>query len=96
MWGDYWIAYRLDWLTHERIAAANSKGIDRYQPYEDRVRASNHQAWVVEAGEHADLLAAELDRLGVPYEREDAGPYVVVVPARPVLPEEVDAERIGR
>jgi hypothetical protein len=36
---DYWLAYKLTFLTGERIIVAPDNGVDRYPPYRDRVRA---------------------------------------------------------
>jgi 4-amino-4-deoxy-L-arabinose transferase-like glycosyltransferase len=95
--GDYWVAYRLAFETEERIIATPSWGIDRYPPYTDAVRASPRSAWVVDAGAQRDALLAALARLGVPAEVRPAGEFTVVVPARPVTPEELPeaARRAG-
>ncbi len=89
VWADYWVAYRLDFETAERITAAPSWGVERYEPYTRRVQGSARVAWVVTAGPQADALRAGLARLGVPAEEHAAGELVVVVPARPVAPTEL-------
>jgi 4-amino-4-deoxy-L-arabinose transferase-like glycosyltransferase len=97
VWGDYWVVYRLDWHTEERIVAAPTVGLRRYRPYADAVRAAPRAAWVVERGRDEALVRQGLVDLAVPFVAEEAGAYVVVVPERPVLPEELDAsDRIGR
>ena len=93
VWGDYWIVYRLDWLTGERIVGAPAVGIERYEPYERQVRAAERSAWVVERGRDEARLLDDLTEQSVGFEVEPAGAYVVVVPARPVLPEDLDPRR---
>ena len=39
-WGDYWVAYRVTFETQERVIAASSSGMPRYEPYTDHVEAS--------------------------------------------------------
>jgi 4-amino-4-deoxy-L-arabinose transferase-like glycosyltransferase len=96
VWGDYWVVYRITWHTDERIVAAPAVGIERYEPYERAVRAARRSAWVVEPGDDAPLRQ-DLDRLGVPFRAEDAGAYVVILPERPVSPDELPADRhLGR
>jgi hypothetical protein len=91
-WGDYWVAYRLTFETQERVIAASSSGIPRYEPYADHVRASPRPAWVVDAGSQLDHLEVALAGLGVGYRVVPAGEVAVVVPERPVGPMEVPEE----
>jgi Dolichyl-phosphate-mannose-protein mannosyltransferase len=37
--GDYWLSYKLTFLTNERIVVAPENGVDRYSPYTAQVRA---------------------------------------------------------
>jgi hypothetical protein len=37
--GDYWVSYKLTFLTGERIIIAPNNGVDRYPPYAAQVRA---------------------------------------------------------
>jgi 4-amino-4-deoxy-L-arabinose transferase-like glycosyltransferase len=97
VWGDYWIVYRLDWHTDERIVAAPAVGIKRYEPFDRAVREAGRSAWVVERGADEATLRQGLDRLAVPFRSEGAGAYVVIVPERPVAPEELrPTRRLGR
>jgi hypothetical protein len=97
VWGDYWVVYRLAWHTGERVVGAPSVGILRYAPYEQAVRAAPRSAWVVERGRDEALVRDGLERLPVPFVEQVAGAYVVFVPERPVLPEELDvSRRMGR
>ncbi len=94
VWGDYWVAYRLDFETGERIVSSPAAGIVRYQPYHDLVRASPRSAWVVLRGRQLDAFTEAMAAKGVAWERVEAGGFVVAVPARPVQPEELpDAAR---
>jgi hypothetical protein len=96
-WGDYWIVYRIDWHTNERIVGAPAVGIARYAPYERAVRAAPRSAWVVERGRDDAALRRDLTDLAVPFRAEEAGAYVVILPERPVPPEELRAaRRLGR
>lgn len=97
VYGDYWVAYRLAFESQERIIAAPSWGIDRYEPYTRRVRASPRVAWVVSIGPQRDALLRRLDELGVQASTQDAGEFTVVIPDRPVRPEELpDRARYSR
>jgi hypothetical protein len=89
VFGDYWVAYRIDFETDERIIASPSWGIDRYERYTRTVRASPRSAWVVLPGDQEAALRAALQGLGVGAQFLPAGELVVVVPDRPVMPEQV-------
>ncbi len=91
VYGDYWVAYRLDFETAERIVAAPAWGVERYEPYTRRVQGSARVAWVVSVGPQADALRAALAELGVAAIEHPAGEFVVVVPDRPVAPAELPA-----
>ena len=91
-WGDYWVAYRVTFETQERVIAASSSGMPRYQPYTDHVRASPRPAWVVDAGNQLDHLTDALDDLGVGARVIPAGEFAVVIPDRPVGPMDVPEE----
>ena len=39
--GDYWLSYKLTFLTGERIIIAPDNGVDRYPPYTAQVRAQS-------------------------------------------------------
>jgi len=89
VFGDYWVAYRIDFETDERIIASPSWGIDRYERYTRTVRASPRSAWVVSAGEQDAALQAALVQMGVGAQVIPAGEVVVVIPDRPVMPEQL-------
>jgi hypothetical protein len=89
VFADYWVAYRITYDTNERIVAAPSAGSDRYQPYHDRVRAAPRSAWVVEPGTQLTALTGALDVQQIAYEVRPAGDVVVVLTARPVMPDSV-------
>jgi hypothetical protein len=38
-WGDYWLSYKLTFLTGERVIVAPTSGVDRYPPYTALVRS---------------------------------------------------------
>jgi hypothetical protein len=40
---DYWISYKLTFLTGERIVVAPNTGVDRYPPYTAQVRTQPSQ-----------------------------------------------------
>jgi hypothetical protein len=89
VFADYWAAYVIDLRSDERIIAAPTSGIDRYAPYTATVRAAPRPAWVVLHGAQHDAMVTALERLGVDAEVEHAGDFAVVVPERPVMPEEL-------
>jgi hypothetical protein len=89
VFADYWVAYRITYDTNEHIIAAPTAGSDRYQPYHDRVRAASRSAWVVEPGTQLAAFTGALDSQQIAYEVLPAGDVVVVLPARPVMPESV-------
>ena len=91
-WGDYWVSYRVTFETQERVIAASSSGMPRYQRYSDHVSASPRPAWVVDAGNQLDHLTDALDELGVGARVIPAGEFAVVIPDRPVDPTEVPEE----
>lgn len=89
VWGDYWVAYRLVFETDERIIATPSAGIRRYDPYTDELRRADRSAWVALKATQADALVAAMNGLGVGYQRFDTEHFVVIVPERPIQPEEL-------
>jgi hypothetical protein len=65
-------------------------GIDRYPEYLPRLRSAAHPAFVLVTDEPHPELESRLDALGVTYQSERAGPYVLVIPtSRRVDPSEV-------
>jgi hypothetical protein len=49
-YADYWGAYTLDYLLHEKTILAPFNGIDRYLPYSDAVDSASKVAFVFPAG----------------------------------------------
>jgi hypothetical protein len=89
VWANYWIAYRLTFVSQEKIVAA-AGGDDRYPPYEQHVRRSPRTAWVYVAGSLADQrFTAALEQQGVAYRSLRPGKFAVHIPDRPVFPERV-------
>ncbi|MBV9355570.1 MAG: hypothetical protein JO023_08585 [Chloroflexi bacterium] len=65
-------------------------GIDRYPEYLARVRAATRPAFVLVTDQPQPELESRLDALGVSYQSQRAGPYVIVIPtSRRVDPSEV-------
>jgi hypothetical protein len=89
VWANYWIAYRLAFVSNEEIVVA-AGGDDRYPPYEQHVRRSPRAAWVYLAGSAADQnFQSALEQQGVPYRSLRPGKFAVHIPDRPVFPEQV-------
>jgi 4-amino-4-deoxy-L-arabinose transferase-like glycosyltransferase len=75
---DYWVAYRVTFLTRERIVVAPNEG-SRYPPYDERVAESDRVARIFVAGSRSEA-PARAPLLADGYTRVTAGPYVVYVP----------------
>jgi 4-amino-4-deoxy-L-arabinose transferase-like glycosyltransferase len=72
---NYWLAYRIDFESRERIVATSS-GFVRYIPYDREVRADPHPSYVFLAGTKAARLERERPtRTG--YRRIVVGSFVV-------------------
>ena len=94
VYAEYWLAYRLNFDTDERIVAAHNAFVevrledgqavprtldaDRYPPYTEQVREARHG--FVFYRQFVDMIpiVPELERLG--YRRHDVGSYVVYAP----------------
>lgn len=59
-YADYYLAYQLDVLAHERVSLAPYNGVSRYAPYEERARAAKSRAFVVPAAWDTGHLARTL------------------------------------
>lgn len=91
LFAEYWVAYRINFETKERLTAA-SLGTERHPPYQERVRSSRRPAYVLFTGSGPDgRLGPALDQLAVRHRRIEAGRYVVYLPEATVLPESVPA-----
>ena len=92
VFANYWVAYRLTFETDEDVIATPSTGARRYQPHEDLVRQAPAPAWVFVRGERTmPRFRTELRRIGVPYRATTTREFVVFLPARRVVPEDVVA-----
>jgi 4-amino-4-deoxy-L-arabinose transferase-like glycosyltransferase len=96
VFADYWIAYRVSFETEERVVGAPTSGTDRYPPYAVEVRERPRSAWIVVPGPQQDALVGALADRGISADVVPAGDVTVVLPSRPVVPEDVpDAARTG-
>jgi hypothetical protein len=91
---DYWLAYRLDFDTGERIVAVENRLLGltvedgkavptnptevRYPPYEKEVRAAPHGFVFYRPIVDSATITAQLRRLG--YRRHDVGSFVIFAP----------------
>jgi 4-amino-4-deoxy-L-arabinose transferase-like glycosyltransferase len=89
----YWIAYRLDFETTERITAVGAP-YNRYPPYDEKVRADPAPpAWIFVAGSAADQhFRAKIDSLGEPYKLRVDGGFAIYLPEHKLLPGQVPSE----
>jgi 4-amino-4-deoxy-L-arabinose transferase-like glycosyltransferase len=86
----YWIAYRLDFESHERIFATPDYGAGRDSRLSDIVRASPNPVYVFATGSLSEReVVGELRSMGVGFSKLTPGKFSVVIPARKVLPEQV-------
>ena len=74
---NYWIAYRLDFESRERITAT-STGFVRYEKYDREVRGSPHPAHVYVQGSKVEARARPR-LLGAGYRAVDAGGFVAYI-----------------
>jgi hypothetical protein len=87
VYADYWLAYRLDFDTRERIVAAESRfaaipsGQEdvRYRPYERAVRRSRHGFVFYRPTVDSVAIVPLLEQQG--YRRHVVGSYVIYAPA---------------
>lgn len=92
VWSDYWVAYRLVFETDGRIVSSPAAGIRRFEPYTDELRRTDRTdpiAWVSLEGVQSDALVEAMIGLGVRYRRFDLDHFLVLIPDRPVAPEEL-------
>jgi len=89
VFADYWVAYRLTWETEGRIVATPLANV-RDRRIDELVRASDDPAFVVVTAKCGEALARALERHGTtPFVTPVDRIWDVVVPADPVLPEEL-------
>jgi hypothetical protein len=88
-YANYWVAYRVDFETHERLIAAPITN-DRYRAYTREVERDPHPAHVFLAGTRVEKpFRAYLDATGIPYEVVTRGPWRVYLFDRLVRPSQV-------
>lgn len=75
---DYWVAFRVTFLTQERIVVAPNGG-NRYPPYRELVARSGRVARIFVAGSKTEGPQRP-ELLACGYERIYAGPYIVYLP----------------
>jgi hypothetical protein len=84
VWSDYWIAMRLRYQSDRRVLAG-SYNLSRDPSVEPRVAAAPDAGWVFVAGTQPEAaLECNLQRQGIGFRRVAAGPYAIVLPARPI------------
>lgn len=89
----YWLAYRTTFESREEtIVTPAFKHISRYQPYAEAARTDQDAAIVaIRHPVQIQALEQRLVTLGISYETYERGEFVVIVPNRPVEPEEIAA-----
>lgn len=86
---DYAIAERVDFETGERITVVGAP-YNRYPPYDVKVRANPHPAWIFLTGSDVDRrFRAKLDADGEPYRVREAGGFTLYLPEHKLLPGQV-------
>jgi hypothetical protein len=84
VWSDYWMAMRVRYQSDGRVLAG-SYDLTRDPSVEPRVAAARNAAWLFVAGTQPERqLECNLDRLGIAFRRVAAGPYAIILPARPI------------
>lgn len=89
VFGDYWLAHRITWVTDERIVVAPLQLV-RYAPYERIVRREARNPWYLlpAGGCYDERFQVSLALAGIQYRRVVLGGEVAVIePAVPVRPE---------
>jgi 4-amino-4-deoxy-L-arabinose transferase-like glycosyltransferase len=90
VFADYWIAYRLDFESRERVIASGVAKTERYAPYRDIVSRSPSPGWIfVQDTPNETSFVDSLADLGVTYRTWRVGGFAVYVPSRPVHPEDI-------
>jgi hypothetical protein len=86
---DYAIAQRVNFESNERLTVVGAP-YNRYPPYDDKVRASPHPAWIFLTGSDVDRrFRAKLDADDEPYRVRQAGGFTVYLPDHKLLPGQV-------
>jgi hypothetical protein len=80
---DYWVAYRIDFESEERIIATPFHGA-RYQRYVDQVRQAERPAYVfIEGSSEATAFLDDMGTKGIELELLRAPGFVIYVPRSP-------------
>jgi hypothetical protein len=87
VYADYWLAYRLDFDTRERIVAVESRFAAlpssredvRYRPYERAVKRARHGFVFYRQTVGSVPMVPQLEQQG--YRRHVVGSYVIYAPA---------------
>lgn len=86
---DYWLAYPLTLEARERLVIT-PLSVVRYEPYDEKVRASSAPAYVFLRGSEQHVaFRKSVATLGVPVTEHERDTVVVVKPVRKVLPEDL-------
>ena len=94
VFASYWIAYRLDFESGERIAATVVVGANRNDALDHQVRSSARPAYVFVIGSANERVAnGDLERLGVATKRLQVDGFSVILPNRAILPEDLPGLR---
>lgn len=91
VFAEYWTSYTLEVASSGRVVASPLFTI-RDHRRERHVRTANHFAYVLYSNgcaEKALNAVAASEGQGLPQREESGGPFVVVLPERPILPEDV-------
>ena len=89
VFANYWTAYMIDYESGEDVVA-QPFAVNRYQPYDDEVRAASRVGYVFSAGDPGEqVFLSGLQALGVSAAVTPVGPYHVYEPDRVVYPEQV-------
>jgi hypothetical protein len=79
VYADYFVAFRITFLTRERVIAAPTHGVHRYLPYDRLVARAARPAFVfVRGSAGVRARTQELQRAG--YVRYAVGRYILVAP----------------
>jgi hypothetical protein len=89
VFADYWVAYRLDFESGERIIASPAKPV-RNPVYDRMVRSDATPAYLfLRHSTHFDWFAKTMADRNIPWRSVRVGDFVVAFPSRRVLPEQL-------
>lgn len=88
VYAEYWVGYRLTFESDERIITAGGRSAE----YTRRVNGAERVAYVsVDDSDATHSVRHELRRIDVPWLEHEVGGFRVIVPARPVTPEQLSS-----